>query len=913
MLVGRAAERQRIDGLVAGARVGRAGVLVVTGEAGIGKTTLLRYARDRADGVRLLEAVGSEAERDVPFGGLSQLLRPTDEDLALLPGPQAEALAVALALRSGVVGDRLAVGAAVLSLLVRWSEDRPVGVLVDDAHLLDRPSADALAFACRRLLADPVFVLVAARAGEPGALDGAGLPGVLLEGLDRDAVAALAAREGRPAGPDRSRLLHEVTAGNPLAVLGLVHEAGSSLSSALGSPAPVAVPQALTTWYAERISALGPDARRLLLVAAAGAADLGVLTRVAAAAGLDLNALADAERAGLVVLGPSRLEFSHPLVRSSAYALAFPDERRAAHALVADALPTDDVDRRAWHRCEAAIGPDDALAAEMARVAATAAGRGAHAVAASAAERAARLATGPADRADRLLSAAESAWRAGDGDRAVDLVDEAVRLPASTEVRVRALALTGDVAAQRGDPARARRALLGAASAVAPTDPSRAVLLVADAMSVGFYQGSAAAALDASRRLNGLLRQDLSPAARAVGLLAAGMAQVLVGRPGGAQVREGAALLDTLPAAERADVRPAWLMYGPLFLRETGAVRGLVATALDEARGRSAISTLPGLLFTLARDGATTDRWDSAAAHYSECAALARELGHTTMLVVAVAGHACLEARRGNADACRALAAQTLEIYAEHPVHIARIWAEQSLAEIEFSTGEVDAALARLTGLEALLARLDLADPDVRPAPELVEALLRAGDTATARDVAERFAAAADVKGLPWARARAARALGLVAPVEELDRWFPAALDLHAATPDLYEEARTRLAYGARLRRARRRVDARAQLRTALAAFERLGAQVWASVAAGELEATGEVAARRDGSAHERLTARELQVAVLLAEGRTTRQAATALFLSPKTVEYHLRHVYTKLGVSTRAELVARMGDHGPL
>jgi DNA-binding CsgD family transcriptional regulator len=391
------------------------------------------------------------------------------------------------------------------------------------------------------------------------------------------------------------------------------------------------------------------------------------------------------------------------------------------------------------------------------------------------------------------------------------------------------------------------------------------------------------------------------------------MARVLAGRPAAEQIRSGAELLDRLTAAERAVVRPAWLMYGPLFLRERGAVRGLVTTALDEARERSAISTLPTLLFALARDDATTDRWDSAAAHYTECATLARELGHTTTLAIALAGHASLEAKVGNDEACRALAAQTLELCATSPVEIARIWAEQAVAEIDLSLGRVEPALARLVDLDAFLARVDLADCDVWPLPELVEALLRAGDAKAARRAADRYSAAATVKGLPWACARAARAQGLVAGASDVDRWFTAALDLHAQTPDLFEEARTRLAYGARLRRARRRVDAREQLRTALAVFERLGARVWAAVAAGELEATGEVAARSDAAAHERLTARELQVAVLLAEGRTTRQAAAALFLSPKTVEYHLRHVYTKLGVTTRAGLVTRLGSSVPV
>ncbi len=915
MLVGRATERQVVDGLVSGARVGQAGVLVVTGEAGIGKTTLLDYARSRADGVRLLRAAGNEAERDVPFGGLSQLLRPTDDDLGRLPGPQAEALAVALALRPGVVADRLTVGAAVLTLLVRYSEERPVGVLVDDAHVLDRPSAEALAFACRRFLADAVFVVVATRSGEPGPLTSAGLPELVLGGLDEAAVAELAARGDRRTTGEHSRLLHRVTGGNPLAVLGLVHDAGLSLSSALGSPTPIAVPAALTDWYARRISALGEDPRRLLLLAATAGGDLTVVSRAAAALGLSLTGLADAERAGLVTLDPRRIAFDHPLVRASVYTLAFPDERRAAHRAVAEALPAQDADRRAWHRAEASLGPDDEVADELEGVGDRARARGAHAVSAAAYERAARTSGTTTAQAHRLLSAAEACWQAGDPERTVDLVEEAIRLDPTPATGARGLALRGEVAAHCGAPGEAQRLLLAAADAVAPTDPSHAALLVAEAVSAGFFHGSAAAALAAGQRLEALAHRDLSPVARAIGTLATGMARVLAGLPGIDRIRDGAALLDAATPDERASVRPAWLMFGPLFLRESGSVRGLVRTALDEGRERSAISTLPMLLFTLARDGATTEHWSGAEADYAEAIALSREIGHTTELAVSLAGLSWLEARRGRVAQCREHAAQTLELCARHPVDIARVWAELALGELALSLGDVVEAVEVLTRLDGSLREIDLRDPDLSPAPDLAEALLRRGDVTEARHLVARFHTAAEAKGLPWAMARAERLRGLVAHPSELDDRFAAALALHAQTLDVFEEARTRLAYGACLRRVRRRADARGELRAALGSFERLGAVRWADTAAAELEATGESVARAGASPSGALTPRETQIALLLAEGRTTRQAAAALFLSPKTVEYHLRHVYTKLGIASRAELVAtldRRSDRAP-
>jgi DNA-binding CsgD family transcriptional regulator len=260
-------------------------------------------------------------------------------------------------------------------------------------------------------------------------------------------------------------------------------------------------------------------------------------------------------------------------------------------------------------------------------------------------------------------------------------------------------------------------------------------------------------------------------------------------------------------------------------------------------------------------------------------------------------------------EQCRAHAAETLELCATRPVNVARVWAESALGELGLVLGDMTSACARLTQVDRFLAEIDLRDPDLSPAPELAEALLRGGDPDGARRVATRYGAAADAKGLPWAAARAARLRGLLGQREELDEHFAAALSLHAQTLDVFEQARTHLAYGARLRRARRRIDAREQLRAAMRIFERLGAHPWADAAAAELEATGESVPRTDVTDLDRLTPREVQIALLLAAGRTTRETAAALFLSPKTVEYHLRHVYTKLGISSRAELGTHLGD----
>lgn len=909
MLVGRDPERRAVDALIAGARIGQSGVLVLVGEAGIGKTALLEHAVATAQGMRVLRAVGNEAERDVPFGALGQLLRPTESDLARLPEPQAGALAVALALRAGRGADRFAVGAATLSLLTRYSEDRPLGLFIDDAHLLDTPSGDAIAFAVRRLLADPIVVVATARSDEPGALISPDLPQRQVGGLDLADVRRLVAdRIPGATAPELAARLHQVTGGNPLAILELGARPERLLSQAPGAPGPV--PATVADLYARRITALPADSRTAVLLAAIAAGELSVVHRAATTLGIDLaTALAPAEDRGLIRVEADRIRFGHPLIRAAVYAVAAPGERRRMHALIADALPQSDLDRRAWHRCDATIGPDEEIAAEIEAVGVRSADRGVHSVAATALERSARLSPADADRRRRFLAAGQAAWSAGDGRLARSMLEESLVLARTRNDRARALGLRGEIEARCGSPAEALRTLWAAVDEVSGTEPDQTLVLLAQTVSACFYLGDAASALAAAERADALLTQRPGTTAAALGTMAAGVARVLAGRPGMHQIRRAVAIMADTEAWPSDVLHSSWLVVGPLFLRESSTGRKLVREAVDGLRARAALGGLPRLLFHIARDGATTEHWARAEADYTEGIGLARELGQTTDLATGLAGLAWLEARLGRSAAAVAHAEEALELSVEKGIHLGAAWARFAVADLELGHRRPAAAAKRYADLESWLGQIGVLDVDLSPAPELAESLLLLGRADEARAVATGYSARAEAKGQPWAKARAARAAALLAPENELDVSFCTALELHDRTLDAFETARTRLAYGSRLRRARQRVAARPQLRAALRTFESLGARPWADAAAGELRATGESATVGGTTGLDELTPRERQIAVLIVEGRTTREAAAALFLSPKTVEYHLRHVYTKFAITSRAELAERLSN----
>jgi DNA-binding CsgD family transcriptional regulator len=903
MLLGRDRELHAIETALRSARAGASATLALVGEPGIGKTALLEAASGRAAGMTILRARGVESEAEIPFASLLELLRPALARVHEIPAPQAVALESALALRPASGHERFAVGAGTLSLLATLAEDEPVVVLIDDAHWLDRSSAQALLFAFRRLVADRVAVIVAVREGAPSFLDGADLPTLHVEGISSDEARLLLAG----LQPETVARLHHATAGNPLALLELSTDPGDSLPAPEG--APVLVPAQVGRVFVDRLAVLDESARRAVVLAATSdRGELTVLEAAAAELAVDLSALSAAEAAGLVTVGGGVVAFGHPLARSAIYAAAAPDERRAAHRALARALPDRDVDRRAWHFAAAAVGPDEPASAALEQAGFRARERSAYAAAAAAFERAARLTAADDVRVRRLFDAGEAGWRAGLADRAVGLLNEA-RVSARDPATLLDIDdLLGHIATRRGPVMRGQEILAAAAERA---DGERAAGMLAEAASACFYAGKPREMVALAERAREQLPADASPRARFLVAAASGMAGIV----GGDAASGSSAIHDAIAVAEQSELFDdderllPWLVQAPIFLREAQSGRSLIERVLVTARERTALGTLPFVLNLIARDDATTDRWVSAEAAYREAIELARENDQRTDLVFGTSGLAWLLARRGDEDECRVLAQEALELSRSLGTELHAVWATAALGDLELGRGDAAAAVAHYRQQQGLLDELGITDPDLSPAPELVEAHLRLGDEAEAGRLANEFLTRAVKKRQPWSLGRARRAVALVADEGEMGPRFEEALAEQALTPDLFEAARTRLVYGERLRRARNRTQARTHLRRALDDFERLAAWPWADRARAELAATGETARRRDPTTLDDLTPQEMQIALLLAGGKTTREAAAAVFLSPKTIEYHLRHVYQKLGIHSRDELRRVLGS----
>ena len=893
--------------MLSAARVGDSRVLVLRGEPGIGKTALLQEAEELVGDMRVLRARGVESEQYLPFAGLLQLLRPVLPLLDQIPAPRRRALASALLLESAEEAEpsRFAVGAATLSLLSRAAEDRPLAVLLDDAHLLDSPTVAALVFAARRLLSDAVAVVATVRDGTPGSADWEALPFLEVQGLDAASAEQLLSSTAHPVRRDLVDRLHRATGGNPLALL----ELGSRSSEVEAMPpeAPLPVSKQLSRSFMDRVEQLDADTRQTLLVAAADSSSLA--TVVAAAARLGVRpTLAGAEDAGLVLVAGDSVEFRHPLVGAAVYGAAGRDQRRAVHRALADVMPSKQFHRLAWHLAQSAVPPDELTAQMLEEVAEQASARGAYAIASAAHERAAALTVVPDRVARRLTAAGETAWLAGSTNQAMDLLERALAGDPEPLLRAHVEEVRAAVDARSGSLDRALARLQVAADAVQITAPETAVRLLADVIHVSFYLADPAAARQAATQIEVLTPAFTDPDVTLLGSMAVGMALVLsgAGAEGMDRMRGPAYELAAHPETADDRFRLPLRLQGALWVRDSGPLRELVLDAVERLRDQAALGALPYLLMHIARDGATSDRWDDAEAAYAEAIRLARETGQTTDLAVSLAGAACLHARQGRADQCLSAAKEARRISDGNHVRLATMWAELAQGDLAAVTGDLAEAVRHYEELESLLVARHFADPDQSCAPELVETYVHLGRTDDAAELARRFDELARAKAAPWSLARAERALGLCAAGPAADAHFTAALELHGKTPDLYETARTELAFGAHLRRERRRVEARPVLRSALARFEQLGARPWADKAAQELQATGETVRRRGPGVTEELTPQERQIASLLAQGRTTREAAAALFLSPKTVEYHLRHVYLKLGISSRDALAER-------
>jgi DNA-binding CsgD family transcriptional regulator len=908
MLVGRERECALIDRLLLRAVDGRSGALVFRGEPGIGKTALLNYAQERAQDVMVVRALGVESEAELQFSALLELCRPLLDRLADLPSRQADALRGALGIGEAEAVDRLAVGGATLSLLAAAAEEAPLLVLIDDAHWLDRSSADALLFAVRRLEADRVAVLLTVRAEEGYGLEAPGLRTVELGVLDREDADSLLATRG-PIAAEVAEHIHAVTRGNPLALLELpsLLTAGQlSGEEPLADPLPAG--SALERAFADRAAELPDDARQALVVAAVSSScDLDPLVDALGRVGLGATSLEPAEDVGLVHLGDAQLVFRHPLVRSAVFHAALPSQRRAAHRALAEALARGRrPEERAWHLAAAALGPDEEAASALSQAAQSARDRSGYAAAAAAHERAARLTPDDDLRRARLSEAAEAGWLAGRGETAIALLDEALEGAESPPVRARMLHLRGQIEHLAGNVPASTRMLLDAASLIEGEDPDGAVAILSDAVEACLFSDLPRPALEAGARARQLAARDGGPL-DFLADAALGTALFVNGRTSEAAQRLERALTIIASSPQVAgDVRRLCLAaIAASWLDRQDDGLEFAARAIEVARRRGAFSILAHALEISAWLALRSGRWREAYAYASEGLALGRESGVTTVVAYCLSHLGFIDAAQGNEARCQAHCAEAIELAAE--LGIISQWPKRALALLDLGLGRLDDAVRRLEEIDSSLLERGYYERGAN----LVEAYWRLGrNDAAGTALALYFAPVAD-RSFVDKEALGARCRGLLADEAESERHFRDAIGLHGSIHDRFGEARTRLCLGERLRRAGRRIDARDELRAALTLFEELAADPWAERARVELRASGERLRRREPHEGEELTPQEMQVALQVAEGKTNKEVGAALFLSPKTVDFHLRRVYRKLSISSRGELIRRFAMAG--
>jgi DNA-binding CsgD family transcriptional regulator/tetratricopeptide (TPR) repeat protein len=909
MLFGRERESARIAEVLDAARERRSGALVVRGEAGIGKSALLNDAVERADRMQVFRARGVESEVDVAFSGLHEILRPALSSIDAIPEPQAVALRAALALTADAAAERLAVFGGALSLLAAVAEERPLLCVIDDAHWLDEASAAALTFVARRLDVDGIAMLFGVREPAIRAFTAPGIAELRLGGLDRAAARQLLATHlPAGAGPLVAEQLIEISRGNPLALIELPSGLTASQLAGRGPFAEaVGTATAVAHGFLRRLDELPSSTRRaLVVVAASDVSELRAISHALAVLGLDSQSLKPAERAGLVTLA-SRVDFCHPLARSAIYGAAEQIDRSEAHGALAVAAGTaGEADRRAWHLAAAARGPDEQIASALVHAAESARHRGGSWSEAKALERAARLTPEPKLRARRLARAGDAAYRAGRLELADALLEEAVEGDLERHELAHAQARRAYIRVERGELDDALNMMIGGANELEPTAPRAAAILLTNAATAADHHrldipGSIALA-ERAWRLAGDEAIDDPELCHIVSYerLSAGRvrdAMELAWRC--AELVEN----DSEGRVVVADAASTLLYAG-----EHAAARRLLERAVAANRGAGALGDLGYALHIYAQVDWYDGRLQRAYGHALEAVQIVEELGTQQTLDDCLSRLATFEAVLGRESDSRNHAEHALRSALQLGDRKNEVRARSALGMLALVAGDADAAVTQLAPAVAALEAGGVGNPNqFRIHPDLVEAYARLGRTEEAKSVAASLERQARATGILWTLGAAMRCRALVDDADAAaEAAFEQAVRVHESAGP-FERARTELCFGERLRRRGHRRESRMHLSAALEAFESGGATPWAERARTELRASGLTLRRRQSAAREHLTPQELQIARLVAEGKTNRDVAATLFVTPKTVEFHLTRVYRKLEIHSRSELVRRM------
>jgi DNA-binding CsgD family transcriptional regulator len=900
-LLDRTSEREVLDRLLAHAREGQSAVLVMRGEAGIGKTALLRYAARHASGFRVAQVTGVEAEMELPFAGIHQLCTPVLDHLDALPQAQQQALNVALGLASGHVPERFLVGLAVLGLLSAAAEERPLLCLVEDAQWLDAASGLVLGFVARRLLAESVAIVVAVREPNSGH-DFDGLPELLLRGLAEEDSHALLMRAvpGRIDDRVRDRIVAE-TRGNPLALLDLPRSmSAAALAGGFEPLGATDLPRQLEDHYVRRAAELPEAAQRLLLLAAAEPmGDATLIWRAAEALGIDRSSLALAEDAQLVEIG-ARVRFRHPLVRSAAYRAAALSERRAAHRALAEATDPDlDPDRRSWHRAHAAVGVDETVAADLERSADRAQARGGAAAAAAFLAQSAGLTPDPAERGRRALAAAQAKVDAAAPDAALELLAIAELAPLDELQRARLERLRAEIAFARSRGGDAAALLFDAAQRLEPLDAALARETHLEAIAAAMFAGRLG---DKPGVREAAEAAQAAPAARqrrrATDLLLEGLAtRFTQGYSAGVPpLRTALAAFRDVEELTSRDVRWLWLACRlAQDLWDDELWHELATRGVRVARDTGALNLLAHAANYLAALNIHSGNFAAAGALIDEVDAITEATGLAPLKYAAV----MLAASRGDQAQVQTFFETSFQNVTERGEGSALGLFWWLFALLHNGHGHYSEALAA--------ARQACEHEDVMAygwaLVELIEAGVRVGRPDEAAAALDRLSERTRASGTDWALGIEAGSRALLSEERDAERLYREAVGRLARTRGVVHLARARLLYGEWLRRENRRVDAREQLRAAHEMFNGIGAKGFAERARHELVATGETARRRTDDAGGVLTPQEAHIARLAKDGLSNPEIGAQLFISPRTVQYHLHKVFLKLDITSRNQL----------